>query len=87
MAQTIEAEIGGDGTIRLREPVGGLGKARRALVIVLDEPPAAADDQPVDYSQVVRPPVDDWHRALRAIASPCGTPLGTTRYSREEIYD
>lgn len=89
MSQTIEAEIDADGTVRLREPVAGLGKPRRALVIVLEEPPAPAPpaDEPIDYSQFLPPPVDERHRRLRALATPCGTPPPGTTYSREEIYD
>lgn len=87
MSQTIEAENDEAGTIRLRQPVAELNGPRRALVVVLDEPPYAVDDRPVDYTQYVPPPVNDRHRRLRALASPCGTPLGTTTYSREEIYD
>lgn len=88
MAQTIEAEVAADGTVRLREPIAGLGKPRRALVVVLDEPPAPATDvQPVDYRQFLSPPVDEWHRKLRELAVPTGVSLPDSAFSSEELYD
>lgn len=89
MSQTIEAEIDEAGTVRLREPVVGVGTPRRALVIVLDEPPAPAPPagEPIDYRQFLPPPVDEWHRRLRELAIPCGVSLPDSAFSSEELYD
>jgi hypothetical protein len=46
MIKTIEAVIDDDGNIRLLEPVH-LGSARRALVVILDEPENHVDESAV----------------------------------------
>lgn len=48
MSQTIDAVIDADGAVRLLTPVH-LSGARRAIVTILDEPPALEDDLEEGY--------------------------------------
>ena len=58
MARTVEAVIDEHGNVRLLEPVR-LSSARRALVIVLDEPPAA---DRLACALLSEPALGDWGR-------------------------
>lgn len=90
MPQTIEAEIAADGTVRLLGPFEADGRARRAVVTVLDEPaPTPPSAGPLTPIPMPVPPdqLEEFMRRLRALASDCGPPPPGTTYSSEEIYD
>jgi hypothetical protein len=57
MIRTIEAVIDDQGNIRLLEPVH-LGAARRALVIILDEPGIHSEES----AMLSEPALGDWNR-------------------------
>jgi hypothetical protein len=59
MIRTVEAVIGADGVVRLLEPVT-LPQARRALVMILDEEPAAYPNETALRSEAAL--AEDWGR-------------------------
>jgi len=63
MSQTIEAVIDKDGKVRLLESIT-LGKARRALVTILDEAPADESALELGYKQMA----EDEEREAEALA-------------------
>lgn len=59
MIQTVEGVISADGTIRLLEAVPVVG-ARRVLVTILDEQPAAHPNETAQLSEAAL--AEDWNR-------------------------
>lgn len=86
MAQTIEAEVAADGTVRLFGPVQTDGRPRRALVVVLDEPAPVSPPTP---PRVWPPfePRDEWERRLLGLAVDTGVSPPPGAFGREELYD
>lgn len=94
MSQTIEAEVTGDGTVTLREPVRFDGPPRRAVVVIADAaagpPPPAVSPPPVEVPIPMPVPpelVDEFMRRLRALATDCGVSLPDSAFTSEELYD